>query len=673
MTLNSQETLKEKYGNELYNQLAYNEAGKVLSEVVNKQIKKNELKKETLIKTCFSFYYSKNYMAAVEMFGYLDKIKELTDEETNCYLDCLLRTKNYQKASGLTGTDYSLIVSNIEKDSVRYKVSEVTFNSGEGDYGAYNNNGVIHFVSNRSEIGHTHKKYVWDGLNYSKSFMFNGEVKLIKSTSSKYHDGLIIIDSINNIVYLTRTEFNKEKKPVVSIWSGSVGFNGEINNLSPILLNSDNHNIGNPSFNEDFTEMIFASDMEGGFGGEDLYISKIVNGKWSEPKNMGRSINTKFNENFPFKKDNVLYFSSNRIKGLGGLDIYSFHEGELKNMGGKVNSSMDDFAFNLSIDSREGYFSSDRKDAVDHIYSVSIKKASGVLYIHPKELFKNRDVVDANVYVIKRSNNDTSEVYSNDKGDYLFDLEENEDYILIAKKKQYELEEPVYLNTMNLGFNDTINSDVFLNKIRYDLNVKTIEKGTGNIVSGVKVDFKDPNTGEIVTVITDENGKSIVDIKNHSTYIAVAKKKGYLDEQAIVKTNDEVIIELDLKMTKIKKNVTFKIENILYDLAKWDLRDESKSELDKLAEFLLVNDNIKIELSSHTDCRSSKKYNVSLSQKRAQSCVDYLIAKGIDKSRIIAKGYGESKLINKCSDGVDCSEEEHQENRRTEIKILSVD
>jgi outer membrane protein OmpA-like peptidoglycan-associated protein len=94
--------------------------------------------------------------------------------------------------------------------------------------------------------------------------------------------------------------------------------------------------------------------------------------------------------------------------------------------------------------------------------------------------------------------------------------------------------------------------------------------------------------------------------------------------------------------------------------------------MDKLAKFLIENNNIKVELSSHTDSRASDKYNLTLSQKRAQSCVTYLISKGVLSANIIAKGYGETKPVNKCTNGVKCSEEEHQANRRTELKILDI-
>ena len=112
------------------------------------------------------------------------------------------------------------------------------------------------------------------------------------------------------------------------------------------------------------------------------------------------------------------------------------------------------------------------------------------------------------------------------------------------------------------------------------------------------------------------------------------------------------------------------MENIYYDVNSSNLRDESEKELDKLVEFMKDNAAIKIELSSHTDSRGSGSYNQNLSQRRAESAAEYIIANGISASRIVPVGYGENKLLNKCKNGVKCSSEEHQLNRRTEIKIL---
>ncbi len=124
---------------------------------------------------------------------------------------------------------------------------------------------------------------------------------------------------------------------------------------------------------------------------------------------------------------------------------------------------------------------------------------------------------------------------------------------------------------------------------------------------------------------------------------------------------DEIIIEKPIVL-----------ENIYYDLDKWEIRSDAAVELDKLVKLLIDNPNVNIEMGSHTDARAGDHYNLVLSDKRAQAAVEYLVYKGIDKSRLKYKGYGETKLINRCKNNVECTEEEHQQNRRTEFKVTKV-
>jgi outer membrane protein OmpA-like peptidoglycan-associated protein len=131
---------------------------------------------------------------------------------------------------------------------------------------------------------------------------------------------------------------------------------------------------------------------------------------------------------------------------------------------------------------------------------------------------------------------------------------------------------------------------------------------------------------------------------------------------------------LVLELEKVKKGVAIKVENIYYDLDKWFIRPDAAKELDKLVKILKDNPTMEIELSSHTDCRATAKYNMQLSSKRAESAVNYIASQGVEGRRMIAAGYGESRLVNKCEcEGtfvVPCTDEQHQENRRTEFKIL---
>ena len=123
-------------------------------------------------------------------------------------------------------------------------------------------------------------------------------------------------------------------------------------------------------------------------------------------------------------------------------------------------------------------------------------------------------------------------------------------------------------------------------------------------------------------------------------------------------------------MQPIELENIMELKNVFFETAKFDLKPQSKAELNKVVAFLNKYNSVKIEVGSHTDSRQSDIFNIKLSKNRAIATSNYIVSKGIDKSRLILKGYGESKLVNPCSDAVKCSEEEHQMNRRSEFKIL---
>lgn len=161
---------------------------------------------------------------------------------------------------------------------------------------------------------------------------------------------------------------------------------------------------------------------------------------------------------------------------------------------------------------------------------------------------------------------------------------------------------------------------------------------------------------------------------NAACYLQDPKKvfcvSGMSIENVSKQSNGIDLVEGAIVLKKIKIDDSFKIENIRYDLNKWDIRPDAAKELDNLVQILRDNPNIVVELGSHTDSRASDDYNLKLSQKRAEAAVKYIIEKGkIPSNRITAKGYGETKLLNKCDDGVACTEIEHAMNRRTEIRI----
>ena len=190
-----------------------------------------------------------------------------------------------------------------------------------------------------------------------------------------------------------------------------------------------------------------------------------------------------------------------------------------------------------------------------------------------------------------------------------------------------------------------------------------------------KVDIKIGNKTETITV--DAEGHFRLELSENLDYNFLASRTGYLNNSAKFSTkgiakdpnNPEQVFEIEIVLDKIYLDKEIRLENIYYDLDKWDIRADAQPTLDRLAETLKLNPKVKIQLSSHTDCRGTDAYNESLSQKRAQSAVDYLITKGIDAQRLEARGYGEGVPEATCA-CTRCTEDEHQLNRRTAFRVV---
>jgi outer membrane protein OmpA-like peptidoglycan-associated protein len=193
-----------------------------------------------------------------------------------------------------------------------------------------------------------------------------------------------------------------------------------------------------------------------------------------------------------------------------------------------------------------------------------------------------------------------------------------------------------------------------------------------------KVELKTAGGDVISATSSDTLGNFLFKLNAETDYKLTAIKNGYFSNNGFTSTKgkrnqDSTLINLylQIELEKIFESVLLVIPNIYYDYDKATLRPESKLVLDSIMIFFKENPDLTIELGSHTDSRGSDAYNLKLSQARAQSAVDYLVEKGIPKDRLIAKGYGETMLVNKCSNGVECTEEEHQKNRRTTFRVAS--
>ncbi len=180
------------------------------------------------------------------------------------------------------------------------------------------------------------------------------------------------------------------------------------------------------------------------------------------------------------------------------------------------------------------------------------------------------------------------------------------------------------------------------------------------------------------TTLTNAQGGFVFHLPEMGKYTLYGKKENYFSQyEEITAANYDrdknLFIKLEMCAELIDCNKAIRLNNILFDLDKYFIKESAKPELNKLVRFMKDNPTVKVELSSHTDSRASAAYNMTLSQNRANASVDYIVSQGIARDRIIAKGYGESRLLNECADDVNCSEAQHAINRRTEMKVICKD
>src|SRR6185436_3528671 len=195
--------------------------------------------------------------------------------------------------------------------------------------------------------------------------------------------------------------------------------------------------------------------------------------------------------------------------------------------------------------------------------------------------------------------------------------------------------------------------------LRFTVDGLVVERATENPVEGATVELKNKDNGKRETVITTSDGKFTFKLDPNADYQITGSKDDFYSNSESVSTrgktfSEDMTVKIKLALEKIVLNKPIVLDNIYYDLDKSDIRPDAAVELDKLVAIMNENPGIIVELGSHTDARAEDKYNLVLSQKRAQSAVDYIITHGIAQDRITAKGYGETRLLNRCKNKVKC-------------------
>jgi outer membrane protein OmpA-like peptidoglycan-associated protein len=489
--------------------------------------------------------------------------------------------------------------------TVKFEVKNLDINTNKADFGtAFYGNKLV-YASGKDSIKGGGDTYSWNRQPYLSLYVsdrdtatgaFINEKKFLPNSQTEYHNAAPAFSPDFKTVYFSTNTVNKKDKLQNSVQGtnniqlikGKL-LDGKLINPNGVPFNSKEYSVGQPAVSPDGKWLYFVSDMPGGYGATDIYVSQIFNdGALGDSKNLGPTVNTTGREMFPFLTGEALYFSSDGHYGLGGLDIFESKKlseaafSEPQNVGKPINSNGDDFAYISDKGGLFGYLSSNRAGGKG----------------------------DDDIY-----------------------------YVTLIKEPCGQL-----------------------------ITGRVINKKTGQPIAGVSV--KAQVNGVSYTDDSKPDGSYSINIPCGKDVIVEATKPDHTKGKPNVKGEIELSEYSDL--VKKEDNVEkIDINPIFFDFDQYYITPQAATELEKVV-FVMQNfPNVVIKIESHTDSRGNDDYNMRLSDDRAKSTYSYIVSKGILPSRIESvKGYGESRLRNKCSNDVECTPEEHQLNRRSDFIII---
>ncbi len=622
--------------NDMYKNYAYVDAIKIYEKIAEK----GYVNQEMLESLGNSYYYNAEYKNALRWYEQLfeEGKYDVKAEYYYRYAQALKSVGRYDESdkmmnkfaelTGNTDTRAVLFEENqdyqevINSNSGRLELHPVSINTEFSEYGTALYGDKIVFTAANS--GKTSKGGVsqWTGESYYDLYTADRDQQALSNKkffsttiNTPFNESTAVFTKDGNTMYFTRNNYvnrkigtNVENTILLKILRATKDSNGHWGNVVEVPFNSDNYNVAHPALSPDEKFLYFASDMKGSLGESDIYRVEILgDNQYGTPENLGDIINTSGRESFPFvSKNNILYYSSDGIPGLGGLDIFAvkfYENGTVSkpiNIGMPGNSADDDFCFVMDSETKVGFLSSNRPGGKgrDDIYSFYEEKPlvfdcekmiKGVL----KDSEKNDVIADGVIVLSDKTMKEVARQKTKADGSFAFD--------------KVDCKDLYYYLRAEIG-------DYVTTEVKVDLNVE----------------------GDVF-------------------YEFMIKPR-------------EIAIDKDVDLAKV-----LNIKEIYFDLDKSDIRPDAAVELAKIVEVMRENPKMKIDIRSHTDSRASDEYNLRLSDRRAKSTLEWIVKQGIERKRLTAKGYGETQLVNGCSNGVPCTEEEHQANRRSEFIIISME
>ena len=690
------QTMKEEYATKLSSTLNYSEAYPVWAEMASKSIKKNENNWGYVRKAIEAATKTEQYDKALMWAEKLTANSDTCSQDWLNYFDLLLINSKSNRLMGAIDSALSrspnstkiqewkksapLILKQLT-DNSEYSIANFRQNKKGEEFCAVPYKGAVVLVSNRRNTGFLNRNYAWTGQFFTDLIAIGDTVdistdklwKEVKRTNP--HDGPISFSKDNKIAILTINQNEIDQVGGIKFSRLELKIYREKNgewSEEVFPYNNKTYSVGHGVLDQQ-GNLYFASDKPGGLGGVDIYKSSYVNGSWSEPVNLGSNVNTVRDEVFPFVSNNgTLYFSSNGWPGNGGLDIFyqDDQNSNSKHIGNPINTNADDFGIYVDENTGRGFLASNRNAFKDEIYTISkpVYKIEAELTLSTCD---NKPLAKQTIVVKNLKTNVEDKFTTDDKGKisikpsintsykFTYSGEGNSSACTVEKTFDKEGKIPVKLSSNYKTFSgklkvvDEKGENIDGAQITYFSKEKTTKKLLSN---------KDISTIELTSQELAETDSIVANMINYSDARIVLNNSGDCNSEKTY----------SLVLSKKSGSELINLGMVYYDFDLWNLRPEGKAELDKLVKYMKEHPDLTVELGSHTDSRGPDYYNEWLSERRSQSCVKYIRAAGIPTDKILAKGYGETKLVNKCSNTDRCTEAEHQLNRRTELKIQIV-
>ncbi|MGJ8684656.1 MAG: OmpA family protein [Nonlabens sp.] len=296
------------------------------------------------------------------------------------------------------------------------------------------------------------------------------------------------------------------------------------------------------------------------------------------------------------------------------------------------------------------------------------------LAVTARDKFTKELLPDTDIVLKDTEGNIVQTGKSNAYGVVVFNDINKDDYTIEGKLYDVNLDGTTAVKN-EFKSNETLQKEIVYSDLNFILKGKAVVCNTTTALDGVSVILNNLTVAEQKNTMTDSKGEFIFNVKQKATYSLRGKKANYFSQTETISTENydrstTLFVKLEVCLEEADCGKAIALKNILYDLDKYFIRADAKPELNRLVQFMKDNPGVSIEISSHTDSRGSNEYNKTLSQNRASAARDYIASQGINANRVVGIGYGETRLLNRCADGTDCSAAEHQINRRTEMKVI---